>query len=217
MTISGRCATRITVQGTGLREWKRRAIHCEVSIVLITGIQAAGESSVSQRLAERLPRSVHVRGDVFRRFVVNGRSEMGAANPPAEAVEQLRLRYRLAAMVAQEYAAAGFNVVLQDIAIADDLTYLVDQIEARPLHILVLAPSAATVVDRDRQRQAERGKVAYKEGDETIHELDRSLRLHTPRLGYWIDTSSLTVDETVDTIVRELAITDSAFELAADV
>ena len=37
------------------------------AVVLITGIQAAGKSTVAQELAERLPRSVHVRGDVFRR------------------------------------------------------------------------------------------------------------------------------------------------------
>jgi adenylylsulfate kinase-like enzyme len=33
------------------------------AVVLITGIQAAGKSTVAQALAERLPRSVHVRGD----------------------------------------------------------------------------------------------------------------------------------------------------------
>jgi len=37
------------------------------AVVLITGIQAAGKSTVAQELADRLPRSVHVRGDVFRR------------------------------------------------------------------------------------------------------------------------------------------------------
>lgn len=46
----------------------------ERAIVLITGIQAAGKSTIAQALAERLPRSVHVRGDLFRRMVVNGRA-----------------------------------------------------------------------------------------------------------------------------------------------
>jgi adenylylsulfate kinase-like enzyme len=37
-------------------------------VIFITGIQAAGESSVAQAVAERLDRSsVHLRGDVFRR------------------------------------------------------------------------------------------------------------------------------------------------------
>jgi hypothetical protein len=32
------------------------------AIILVTGIQAAGKSTIAQMLAERLPRSVHVRG-----------------------------------------------------------------------------------------------------------------------------------------------------------
>ena len=48
-------------------------------VILITGIMAAGKSTVAQHLAERLPRSVHLRGDVFRRMIVGGRAEMAAA------------------------------------------------------------------------------------------------------------------------------------------
>lgn len=80
------------------------------AIVLITGIQAAGKSTISQALAERLPRSVHVRGDVFRRMVVGGRAEM-TPGPSNEALQQLRLRYRLAAQVSDTYFEAGFTVI----------------------------------------------------------------------------------------------------------
>jgi hypothetical protein len=38
-----------------------------VAVMLITGIQAAGKSSVAQAVAERLDRSVHLRGDVSDR------------------------------------------------------------------------------------------------------------------------------------------------------
>lgn len=62
------------------------------AVVLVTGIQAAGKSTVAQLLAERLPRSVHVRGDLFRRMVVNDRAEM-TPGPTDEALRQLRLRY----------------------------------------------------------------------------------------------------------------------------
>ena len=43
-------------------------------IFLITGLMASGKSTVAQVLAERLPRSVHLRGDAFRRMIVNGQS-----------------------------------------------------------------------------------------------------------------------------------------------
>jgi hypothetical protein len=66
------------------------------AVILITGTQAAGKSTVVQLLAERLPRSVHVRGDLFRRMVINGRADM-TPGPMAEAVRQLRLRHQLTA------------------------------------------------------------------------------------------------------------------------
>jgi hypothetical protein len=37
-----------------------------------------GRSTVGPALAERLPRSVHLRGDVFRRSIVGGRADMTA-------------------------------------------------------------------------------------------------------------------------------------------
>jgi uridine kinase len=39
-------------------------------IILIAGNMASGKSTVAQALAERLPKSVHLRGDVFRRMVL---------------------------------------------------------------------------------------------------------------------------------------------------
>ena len=47
-------------------------------IVLITGMMAAGKSTVARRVAERLERGVHLPGDVFRRMIVSGRSDMTA-------------------------------------------------------------------------------------------------------------------------------------------
>ena len=181
--------------GAGL--WDRPT----VTVILVTGIQAAGKSTVAQALAERLDRSVHVRGDLFRRMVVNGRADMGQPDPPAEAVRQLRLRYALAASVADGYAAAGFTVVLQDIVLGAYLPEMVAAIKTRPLQVVVLAPRAEVVRARDQARQAARGKVAYRAGDAGIGELDAHLRRETPRIGLWLDTSELTVAQTVDAIL----------------
>ena len=103
-----------------------------MAVFLVTGIQAAGKSTVAQALAERLDRSVHVRGDLFRRMIVNGRVDMGPADPPAEALRQLKLRYALAAQVADGYAHAGFTVVLQDIVLGPYLTATVAAIRTTP-------------------------------------------------------------------------------------
>jgi predicted kinase len=172
-----------------------------VTVFLLTGIQAAGKSAVAQALAERLDRSVHVRGDLFRPMVVNGRVDMGPANPPTEALRQLRLRYALAASVADGYADAGFTVVLQDIVLGAHLTEMIAMIRTRPRYLIVLAPRPDVVRTRDEARQAARGKVAYKPGDESVAELDAHLRQKTPHIGLWLDTSEQTVGETVDELL----------------
>ncbi|WP_132123694.1 AAA family ATPase [Actinocrispum wychmicini] len=164
------------------------------SIVLITGIQAAGKSTVAQMLAARLPRSVHVRGDIFRRMVVNGRADM---TPIAseEAVDQLRLRHRLTALTCDNYFRAGFTVIAQDVILGDNLAEMVALIEERPLHVVVLAPRPDVVTERERAR----AKSAY--GEWTPAMLDEGLRTSTPKIGLWLDTSEHTPEQTVAAIM----------------
>jgi chloramphenicol 3-O-phosphotransferase len=164
------------------------------SIVLVTGIQAAGKSTIAQLLAERLPQSVHVRGDAFRRMVVSGRAEM-TPEPTAEAVRQLRLRYRLAAQVSDAYFDAGFTVVTQDVILGEHLPEMVSLIRRRPLLVVVLAPQASAVA----AREAARGKDAY--GTWAVNQLDDILRNGTPHLGLWLDTTAQTPEQTVNDIV----------------
>ena len=55
------------------------------SLTLITGIMAAGKSTVAQALAQRFERGVHLRGDTFRRAIVAGQAEMTADPTPSSA------------------------------------------------------------------------------------------------------------------------------------
>jgi len=167
----------------------------EQAIVLITGISAAGKSTVAQMLAERLPRSVHLRGDVFRRMIVGGRADMTSA-PSEEAERQLSLRYRLTASVCDAYFDEGFTVIAQDVILGDHLQNMVALIERRPLLVIVLAPSAGVV----SEREAARDKVGY--AGLTVEVLDNALRQQTPRLGLWIDSSNQSAEETVGEIME---------------
>ena len=165
-------------------------------IVLITGVMAAGKSSVAQRLAEQLPRSIHLRGDTFRRFIVNGRVDM-SATPSAEAIDQLLLRYRATAKVARLYQTAGFSVVCQDVVLGPMLETVVGMYDGAALEVVVLCPSV-TAVER---REANRSKQGY--GAVSVEQLQQALR-DTPRIGLWLDSSELSVDETVAAILAEI-------------
>jgi predicted kinase len=161
---------------------------------IVTGVSAAGKSTVGQALAERLDPSAHVRGDVFRRFVVNGRLEMGLDASP-EAIAQLRHRYRLGVQTAESFVAEGFTTVLQDVILGPALDEVLATVRVRPAHLVVLAPS----VDAVLLREAGRSKSGYDRF--TAEALDQLLRTETPRRGLWLDTSDLTVDDTVDEVL----------------
>lgn len=183
-------------------------------VVLVTGVMAAGKSTVAQRLAEALPRAAHVRGDAFRRMIVSGRVEYvpgeagaehasgvdgeRASGVDGEAVAQLRLRYRLSAATADGYAAAGFTAVVQDVVLGEHLRAYVGLVRTRPLYVVVLAPGAAEVA----AREAGRAKTGYG-GGWTVAALDEELRLRTPRTGLWLDTSGWTPQETVEAILAD--------------
>lgn len=168
------------------------------AVVLITGVMAAGKSTVAELLAGQLPRAAHVRGDVFRRMVVSGREEL-LPEETAEARAQLELRYRLSALVADEYARHGWTAVIQDIVLGEDLSRYVARVHTRPLYVVVLAPSTAAV----QSREAERPKTGYGAAW-TVDALDHTLREETPRIGLWLDTSEQTPAQTASAILDNL-------------
>lgn len=164
-------------------------------LYIITGAMAAGKSTVAQLLAERLKKSVHLRGDLFRRMIVNGAAEMGPVLSE-EAKAQLALRHRLACDAARAYVEAGFAVVYQDILIGTSLKDVAERLADLDPMIVVLNPKADVLAKRD----AARHKTGYSEGFPP-EVLAGALERETPRLGLWLDTSQMTAEEVVERIL----------------
>ena len=179
---------------------ERQPLHASVDtpqVIVVTGVMAAGKSTVSQLLAERFSKAVHLRGDEFRRVVVRGRVDMSPHGDP-EAERQLALRHKLAAHTANMYAEAGFTVVVQDLFVGASLEPFLAQLH-QPLSLVMLAPDVVTVM----QREAERVKTGY--GDLwSIRDFDHKVRTETPKIGLWLDSSQQTPDETVEEIISRL-------------
>ncbi len=164
-------------------------------VYLITGVMAAGKSTVAQLLAKRMARGVHLRGDVFRRMIVAGREEM-SETPTQEAFDQFSLRCRLAAQAAKTYCEAGFTVVLQDNYYGQALPEMIGLLQGCSVFVVVLCPRTEVV----RQREAGRGKTGYT--GFSVEQLCADFLRETPRIGLWIDSSQQTPEETVEAILQ---------------
>jgi GrpB-like predicted nucleotidyltransferase (UPF0157 family)/gluconate kinase len=164
------------------------------AIYLITGPMASGKSTVARLLAERFQRGVYLEGDFFRRSIVSGRVEMAPDASP-DALEQVRLRYRLAAAAADAYCQAGFTVALEDVVAGRLLDEYRTLIRSRPCHVVVLMPSLDAIAAREAGRQSK----GY--GEWTMEELYKGFATGTPRVGLWLDTSDQTAEETLEEIL----------------
>ena len=66
-------------------------------------------------------------------------------------------------------------------------------------HVVVLCPNAEVIAERERTRS----KTGYPDR-ESVFAFDRILREETPRIGFWLDNSSLSVAETVEKLLDNL-------------
>ena len=117
--------------------------------------------------------------------------------PSEDALRQLRLRYRLGAVVADAYFEEGFTVALEDVIAGEMLREYVGIVRSRPLHVVVLLPSLAAV----RTREDSRAAGGYRHWP--IDDLYDLFSTRTPRLGVWLDTTQLTPEQTVDQILEQ--------------
>ena len=161
---------------------------------IITGIPGAGKTTIARALADRLERAAHIEADSLQRMVVSGR-RWPDEEPHDEAMRQLDLRARNAAMLAANFLDAGIFPMIDDIVVGPRrLAVYREGLGDRPLQLVVLAPPLKVALERDR------GRPDKKVGDRWAH-LDAEMRKGLAGEGLWLDTANLSVDQTVDAIL----------------
>ena len=170
-----------------------------VALFVISGVSAAGKSTVARLLAKRFERGVCVPGDAIRAMMVSGRVDVrpGAG---AEALRQLTLRYAGALSVADVFLTGGFDVVVEDVIVGPILRDFLSLVPVPEFHLVFLDPAAAAIERRER----ERGRIAYGPGRWSVDGLQTLLRRETDRIGLWLDTTGQSAEQTVGAILSDL-------------
>lgn len=164
-------------------------------IIVISGMQGAGKTTVAGALARRFDRGVHISADVLARMIVSGQQWPESREMSDEAARQLRLRLHNMCLLARSFVDAGFTAVLDDIIIGERSHHLRTELAGRPYTLVMLTPSLEAV----KQREAGRGTELWREWA-WMYEEARA----TPGVDITIDTTDLTAEETVDAILAEL-------------
>jgi gluconate kinase len=170
-----------------------------VALVVISGVSAAGKSTVARLLAQRFERGVCVPGDAIHAMVVSGRLDMQptAGEGP---LRQLVLRYAGALAVASVYLRDGFDVVVEDVIVGPILRDFLDLVPVPEFHLVFLDPDARAIELRERERHG----TAYGPAAFSVSALQALLRRETDRLGLWLDTSGQSAEQTVEAILADL-------------
>jgi predicted kinase len=168
--------------------------------VIVSGMPAAGKSTVTALAARLLPRAAQVKGDTVNLMILGGRvSFMG--KPRDEARRQDELCNRNMCALANNFVDFGFTV-LMDTVVADraELDFLLTLLSPRPVRLVTLAPG----VEVCQHRNATRAPEERFEFD-GYHQLEADMQRELGEAGWWFDTSALTPSETAEQLVREVA------------
>jgi predicted kinase len=169
------------------------------SLIVVTGIMAAGKSTVARSLAQRFARGVHIEADTLQHMIVTGNVGVEETGEPSgEAARQLRLRLKHMCLLGKSFFEAGFTTVLDDIIMGERWPQLQSDLQGLPFSLVVLAPQIHIVEQRDQDRPKETQGKAW------ATYLDFELRQTMMGIGLWVDNSEQTQEETTGYILQSL-------------
>jgi adenylylsulfate kinase-like enzyme len=167
--------------------------------VIVTGMPAAGKTTITSLAAALMPRAAQVSGDAVNLMIRSGYVWF-MGQPSEQALRQDELCNRNMCSLANNFVDFGFTV-LMDTVLADrcELDFFIALMSPRPVRLVVLDPG----IDVCRRRNAGRDPETQFDFD-GYERLGADMRREFGDIGWWLDTSASTAAQTADGLVAEL-------------
>ncbi|MEK7588557.1 MAG: AAA family ATPase [Patescibacteria group bacterium] len=172
-------------------------------VCLITGPAGVGKSSVTKALAKKFTRSAVINLDQLHAMVVGGYVKPW---PHTEEVDlQLSLSAKNACEIANNFLEKGFNVFIDDLVGRKLLEQYSEHFKNDNFKTFLLLPSLESLLKRFDERENKNNEELRKR----TQDLHKSFSEKKDKLNWKvIDSSGLTLEETVDQIYKELLNTN---------
>jgi predicted kinase len=168
--------------------------------VIVTGMPGAGKTTITSRLPRLMPRAAQVGGDAVNAMIGSGYVWF-MGKPTEEALRQDELCNRNMCCLANNFIDFGFTV-LMDTVLADrsELDFFIALMSPRPVRLVVLDPGIEVCKDRNAGRDQE-DRFDF-DGYERLH---ADMKREFGGIGWWLDTSAMTADQTAERLAEEMA------------
>ena len=158
-------------------------------LYIITGPAGVGKSTISKKLAETLPKSALIEGDAIYHQVV------GSYVPAWKEGNHLDTFWKISINTIKTYLEAGYDVIFNYIVTPTQLETIKNNFNNYSIKFIVLLVDENTLLSRDKQRPED-----YQMKERCITLLN-SFKSRNYNKNNILDTTNLSVDETVQTIL----------------
>mgnify|MGYP003235672990 FL=1 len=160
-------------------------------LYIITGPAGVGKSTISYEIGKKLAKSVVIEGDTIYNFFVGGRIKPWYPDAP------LNLFWSNCIMLIKSYLENGYDVVFNYIIENEELEKLKKEFKDYDISFTCLLVDEKTIMERDLLRPEdcrmhERSLILLKEFIDCNYDIT-----------YILDSSNLTIDETVEKILNK--------------
>ncbi len=158
-------------------------------LYIITGPAGVGKSTISEKIAETLEKSVMIEGDTVYNFFVGGRVSPWLDDAP------LDLFWKNSFLLINSYLENGYDVVFNYIIKPEEFEEIKSKFNNYEIIFRVLIVDEDTIIRRDKKRPVDcqmgkRSLVLLKEFIDAKYSEE-----------YIIDSSKLTIEQTVNKVI----------------